>query len=120
MIGLIIVSTPVRRLALKYFTRDRACVYKDSEQRLVSFRFYVCCPRFNFSLSYYVINFFYRMFFLIIENTELPCLAEICYMVGYSLGSVPAISFNENILESILSSNLCECFYLPEDLGRIH
>ena len=72
------------------------------------------------SVSHITLSIFYCMFLLIIKNTELPCLAEICYMVGYSLGSMSAISFNKNILESILSSNLCECFYLPDDLGRIH
>ena len=43
-------------------------------------------------------------------------------MVGYSLGSMHAIPFFffNRILESIHSSNLCECFYLPDVLGSIN
>ena len=43
-------------------------------------------------------------------------------MVGYSLGSMHAIPFFffNRILESIHSSNLCECFYFPDVLGSIN
>lgn len=60
-------------------------------QRLVSFRFCVCGPRFNFILSYYILNFFLLYVLWNYENTELPLLAEVCYMVDDPLGIIHAI-----------------------------
>ena len=109
------------RMVLQYFTH----VFLKLKRRLISFWFYVCCHKFNSSLSYYILFFFfYCVFFIIMENRvtifcwnflhgRLFSGFNACYSLFY-------LKKKNRILESIHFSNLCECFYLPDVLGSIN
>ena len=112
------MSRAIIRMVLQYFTR----VFLKLKRRLLSFQFYVCCHRFNSSLSYYILFFKNYVFFIIMKNRVTIFCWNCSHGRLFSGFNACYSLFKKNIIEylNLFIPLTSECFYLPDVLGSLN